>query len=150
MHDAENTLCLLKPIFCLIGISGPTETRWIQIAEILVQVAGSSVVIMSTDTYRARKPELCLLPSVDSPFLAVDSLIDKGMRAISCSGRSLQIAADLPVAVQVATGRSDATRGLAGLARSGVNRGGLYRRVLDTTLMAGATPLISRRIAPSR
>ncbi|MQM19607.1 hypothetical protein Taro_052614 [Colocasia esculenta] len=56
---------------------------------------------------------------------------------------------DLPVAVQVATGRSGATRGLAGLTRSGVNRGGLCRRVLDATPSAGATSLISRRIAPS-
>ncbi|MQL89393.1 hypothetical protein Taro_021961, partial [Colocasia esculenta] len=28
---------------------------------------------LSTDTHRSSKPELCLLPSVDSPFLAVDS-----------------------------------------------------------------------------
>ncbi|MQL68753.1 hypothetical protein Taro_001054 [Colocasia esculenta] len=47
------------------------------------------------------------------------SLIDKGMGAISCSGRSLQIAADLPVAIQVATGGSGAIRRPDGLARTG-------------------------------
>ncbi|MQM22815.1 hypothetical protein Taro_055873 [Colocasia esculenta] len=29
-------------------------------------------LLLSTDTHRARQPELCLLLSVDSPFLAVD------------------------------------------------------------------------------
>ncbi|MQL92112.1 hypothetical protein Taro_024730 [Colocasia esculenta] len=62
----------------------------------------------------------------------------------------LENAADLPVAIQVATGRSGATRGLAGLARSGVNRGVTGRRVLNATCLQGATWLISQRIAPSR
>ncbi|MQL89208.1 hypothetical protein Taro_021791, partial [Colocasia esculenta] len=39
--------------------------------------------------------------------------------------------------------------GLAGLAWSGVNRGGLCRRILDATPSAGVTPLLSRRIAPN-
>ncbi|MQM08495.1 hypothetical protein Taro_041350, partial [Colocasia esculenta] len=33
----------------------------------------TTLLLLSTDTHRARKPELCLLPSVDSPFLAVDN-----------------------------------------------------------------------------
>ncbi|MQL84992.1 hypothetical protein Taro_017507 [Colocasia esculenta] len=32
----------------------------------------TALLLLSTDTHRPRKPELCLLPSVDSPFLAVD------------------------------------------------------------------------------
>ncbi|MQM10946.1 hypothetical protein Taro_043848, partial [Colocasia esculenta] len=40
------------------------------------------------------------------------------MRVISCSGRNLQIAADLPVAIQVATGGSGAIRRPDGLART--------------------------------
>ncbi|MQM23479.1 hypothetical protein Taro_056543 [Colocasia esculenta] len=47
------------------------------------------------------------------------SLIDKGMRVISCSGRNLQIAADLPVEIQIAAGCSGAIRRPAGLARTG-------------------------------
>ncbi|MQL72867.1 hypothetical protein Taro_005213 [Colocasia esculenta] len=73
-----------------------------------------------------------------------------GICTIFHFGRIHENAADLPVAIQVATGRSGATRGLAGLARSGLNRGALGRRVLNATPSAGATPLISRRIAPAR
>ncbi|MQL82239.1 hypothetical protein Taro_014709, partial [Colocasia esculenta] len=43
-------------------------------------------LLLSTGTHRARKPELCLLLAVDSPFLAVDRYhTDLDFCTLSCS-----------------------------------------------------------------